>query len=190
MEFKISEVSNGFIIEDKNGDKAVISLDSLIKKSIPPAPSPSVQSTNADAVISIVKCEDGNNLDGVRVQALGEDFIIGLKDIDDGKDDFNYDQAMKRLKELKLDTFNRKQGFIIAIYIEEINAKLVEAGGDKFADDLYISNELWHPVGSSADYIASRSWSFYGGYGCFNLSNRYGSLFRSRPVLAYNAILS
>lgn len=126
----------------------------------------------------------------VRVTALGEDFIIAPHDLDGGKDDFNYDQAMARLKELHLDTFNRKQLFILGIYIEEINAKLEETGGDKFAPDLYVSNELWHPVGSCADYNASGSWCFYGDSGIIYASNRYNGGFRSRPALALSSLIN
>ena len=119
----------------------------------------------------------------VRVQALGEDFIIAPKDLDNGKSNFNYDDAMARLKELEYDTFNRKNGLIIAIYIEEINAKLKEAGGNPFARDWYISNELYKPVGS-ADYNGVISWFFYGDSGCFYDCYRCGGTFRCRPVLA------
>ena len=140
---------------------------------------------NADAEIGIV--ENAKGMKGVRVQALGEDIVICPKDLDGGKDNFNYDSANKRLKELNLDTFNRKQGLIIAIYIEEINAKLVEVGGDKFSEDWYVSNELWHPVGSCADYGANYSWCLHGDYGIFSYRNRFNGYFRSRPALAYNA---
>lgn len=75
--------------------------------------------------ISIV---DYNSEKGVRVQAMGEDFVIALHDIDNGKNNFNYETANNRLKELNLVTFNRKQGFIIATLIEEINNALIEAG--------------------------------------------------------------
>lgn len=143
---------------------------------------------NADADISIV--ENAKGMKGVRMQALGEDFVICPKDLDGGKDTFSYDSATARLKELGLDTFNRKQGFIIAIYIEEINAKLVEVGGDKFAHDVYVSNELWHPVGSSADCGGRYAWCFGGSFGVLDNRYRYGGIFRSRPVLAYSAFLN
>lgn len=142
---------------------------------------------NPDATITIV---ERNGEKWVRVQALGEDFVIAPKDLEDSKGvmvDRDYDTLMKRLKELNLDTFDRKQGLIIAIYAEQINDKLIEAGGNKFAEDWYVSKELWHPVGSSADYSGHHSWFFYGSYGCFGSSSRYYGIFRSRPVLAYSA---
>lgn len=142
---------------------------------------------NPDATITIV---ERNGEKWVRVQALGEDFVIAPKDLEDGKGvmvDRDYDTLMKRLKELNLDTFDRKQGLIIAIYAEQINDKLIEAGGNKFAEDWYVSKELWHPVGSSADFFGNHSWCFNGYCGCFNNYYRYGGYFRSRPVLAYSA---
>lgn len=135
---------------------------------------------NQDAVLSIVE-KDGNKW--VRVQALGEDFIIATEDIND-RNNMTYDEAMSELKELGLDTFNRKQGLIITIYINEINEKLVEAGGKKFAKDWYVSKELWRPVGC-ADYNGYYSWCFGGVSGCFYYNNRYTGRFRCRPVLAY-----
>lgn len=186
MEFRVTEVSNGFIIEDKNGDKAVISLDRLSKKHESTTTKPAETSANRDAIISIVE-DRGDKW--VRVQALGEDFIIGTRDLKDkeGKvmKDCDYDTIMARLNELGLDTFNRKQLFIIGIYINEINEKLVEAGGEKFAKDWYVSKELWAPVGSCADYYAHNAWYFNGGNGIAAGDRRYGGSFRCRPVLAY-----
>jgi len=96
--------------------------------------------------VSVHRDENGNP-DGVLVQTLDERFVIELHDIDDGKDDFSFDTAQERLKELGKTTFNKKQGLILAAYIEEINAALVEAGGEPFAKDWYISGELYKPVG-------------------------------------------
>lgn len=135
---------------------------------------------NQDAVLSIVE-KEGNKW--VRVQALGEDFIIATEDIKD-RNDMTYDEAMSELKELGLDTFNRKQGLIIAIYINEINDLLEKAGGYKFKRYWYVSNELWRPVGC-ADCYGYGSWYFYGSSGCFDDSDRCGGSFRCRPVLAY-----
>lgn len=151
-----------------------------------PAPQPAA-TTNPDATITIV---ERNGEKWVRVQALCEDFVIARKDLEDNNVvmvDRDYDTLMKRLKELNLDTFDRKQGLIIAIYADQINDKLIEAGGNKFAADWYVSKELWHPVGSSADSNGSYSWFFNGSGGCFTNHNRYDSYFRSRPVLAYSA---
>lgn len=143
-----------------------------------------MNNNNQDAVISIIT--DNNNNKWVRVEALGEDFCIATEDLND-RDNMTYDEAMEELKEVGLDTFNRKQGFIIAIYIETINAKLKEAGGKEFERDWYTSNELWKPVGR-ADYIGYYSWYFLGNGGCFNYDYRYYGGFRCRPVLAYASL--
>lgn len=186
MEFKVTEVSNGFIIEDRNGDRAVVSLGRLSKKHEPTTTQPAETSANRDAIISIVE-DRGEKW--VRVQALGEDFVIGTRDLKDkeGKvmKDCDYDTIMARLNELGLDTFNRKQLFIIGIYINEINEKLVEAGGEKFAKDWYVSKDLWAPVGSCADSVASYAWYFNGDVGIADSSSRCSGNFRCRPVLAY-----
>lgn len=187
MEFSIKEAINGIIIEDKKGDKAVFTFASMQKRNEAPKPTPEQVWANRDAVISIVADKEGRNW--VRVEALGEDFCIATEDIND-RNNMTYDEAMKELKEAGLDTFDRKQGFIIAIYIEQINAKLKEAGGKPFAKDWYVSKELWRPVGSSADYHGSYTWFFDGGHGCFDLTNRYNGTFRSRPVLAYRALVN
>lgn len=137
---------------------------------------------NKDARISIVtRKSDGSKW--VRVEALGEDFCIAPKDIND-RGDMNYDEAMKALEAAGVTTFDKKQGLLLAIYIEQINAKLTEAGGDTFKKDWYVSRESWKPVGC-ADYFAGNSWYFGGDAGYFSYGTRYLGIFRSRPFLAY-----
>ena len=138
---------------------------------------------NKDARISIVtRKSDGSKW--VRVEALGEDFCIAPKDIND-RSDMTYDEAMKALEAAGVTTFDKKQGLLLAIYIEQINAKLTEAGGDAFKKDWYVSRELWKPVGC-ADSDAIISWFFFGGFGGrFGNFDRCGGYFRSRPFLAY-----
>lgn len=138
---------------------------------------------NNPAVISIV---DYNGEKWVRVRAMGDDFIIAPHDLDGGADHFSFDSAQEKLKELGLDTFNRNRGLIIAICIEDINKALVDAGGDKFAKDIYISSELFRRVGS-ADYAGDASWYFNGDSGFVSRNFRCYGCFRCRPVLAYNA---
>lgn len=125
----------------------------------------------------IVSIAEKDGIKGVRVQALGEDFVIGLHDLDNGKIDFKYDEAMIRLKELNLSTFNRIQAAIVCIYLDEINEKLIEAGGDKFAEDWYMTDEL-----SSSDYIENYPWYFVGHLGCLDISSRCETYFRCRPI--------
>lgn len=201
----IETVSNGFLVE-LGGEKAIAfgretiggSIGGLIADMLPelkrmPGDTMEVyidtekgidHHINEPALIDIVG--DDYGMEGVRVQALGEDFIISLHDAEGGKDNFSYDEAMKWLEEHGQQTFTRKQAGIIYIYIDEINDKLVEAGGEAFAADWYTTNELYIPreQRSSADYNANHSWYFLGSNGCFYYYYRYYEGFRCRPSLA------
>ena len=138
--------------------------------------------TNQETTISVVNFKGEK---WVRVQALGEDFVIAPRDLDNGKE-FDYDGAMARLKELNLDTFNRKQGCIIMAYADEIDAKLKEIGGDPMDEYCYVSKELWKPAGSVGVFNSNCSWIFNGDHRTLIAYVRYNSFFRSRPCSAYN----
>ena len=116
---------------------------------------------------------------GVRVQASGEDFIIALHDLEGI---YTFDSAADKLKELGLTTFNKKQGLVLCMYIEEINAMLEKSGGDPFKKDWYVSSELYKPVGV-ADYYSSDCWCFICISGVLG-TYRYNGYFRCRPFLA------
>ena len=126
-----------------------------------------------------------NTPDGVLVQTRDESFVVELHDLDNGKFNFSFKTANERLKELVKTTFNRKQALILLCYIEEVNAALVEAGGEPIAKDWYTTSELYKSIGC-ADYGAGVSWCFYGNGGCFGRDPRYGGYFRCRPVIDYN----
>ena len=201
----IETVSNGFLVE-LGGKKAIApgreaiggSIGGLIADILPelkrmPGDTMEVyidtdkgidNHINEPALIDIVGEDYG--MEGVRVQALGEDFIISLHDAEGGKSDFTYNEAMKWLEDHGQQTLTRKQAGIICIYIDEINDKLVEAGGEAFAADWYTTNELYIPreQRSSADFFANRSWCFNGTNGCFPYAYRYYDSFRCRPSLA------
>lgn len=185
MEFKVTETDKGFIIEDKDGDKVEVSYSSIFKKAGRNDDGSLPKAVLEGAVISGVEDKDGKPC-GVRVQALGEDFVIGLHDAENGKDNFSYDEAMQWLKDHDMQTVTRKQAGIICIYIDEINEKLEEVGGDPFAADWYTTNELYIPKDkrSCADYTANNSWCFGGPIGALSISYRYYPYFRCRPSLA------
>ena len=124
-----------------------------------------------------INYDNNGNANGVKVQTLDECFVIALHDLDGGKSDFSHDSAMKRLEELGLKTVNKKQATILCAYLDEVNEKLKEVGGEPFAKDVYVTS-------SSADYIATYSWCFHGTGGCLHGSNRSYGYFRCRPVLA------
>ena len=130
--------------------------------------------------VSIHYGED-NTPDGVLVQTLDEKFVVELHDLD-GKSDFNFNTANVLLKVLGKTTFNRRQALVLLTYIEEVNAALVEAGGEPIAKDWYTTSELYKPVGC-ADYDADHSWCFHGNYGGFDYTYRCIGIFRCRPVL-------
>ena len=124
-----------------------------------------------------INYDHNGNANGVKVQTLDECFVIALHDLDEGKNDFNHNSAMKRLKELRLKTFNKKQAAMLCAYLDEVNEKLKEAGGVPLDNDIYVTS-------SSADYYGYNSWYFYGTYGCLTGYDRCNGLFRCRPVLA------
>ena len=124
--------------------------------------------------VSIHHNKDGE-IDGVKIQTLDECFIIALHDLDEGKNDFSHDSAMKRLEELNLKTFSKKQATILCAYLDEVNEKLKEAGGEPFAKDVYVTS-------SSADCNGDNSWYFVGAGVCLTSTNRYYGPFRCRPI--------
>ena len=67
---------------------------------------------------------------GVRIRTLDEDFVISLHDAENGEEKGSV-EWQQYYKQNNCRTFNRKQACIIAAYLDEINNKLVEAGGDK-----------------------------------------------------------
>ena len=95
--------------------------------------------------VTILKDAEGKAV-GILVETLDERFALELHPIDNGKE-YTWPDAMARLKELGKDGFNEKQGKIIAVYHEEIDAALEEAGGDKmgweWADGECNGNYAW-----------------------------------------------
>ena len=121
---------------------------------------------NQTKPVSIRMDEDGKPV-GIRIQTLDEDFTIALRDACDH--DLTADEA-RALGQAP----TKKQANIICAYLDEIQAALEEAGGDRL-DGWYVT---------CADYLAAYTWYFFSGNGCVDFSNRYNTNFRSRPVLA------
>lgn len=124
--------------------------------------------------VTILKDADGQAV-GVMVETLDERFALELHPIDGGMG-YTWSDAMERLKELGKDGFNEKQGKIIAVYHEEIDAALEEAGGDKLGWE-------W-AVGEYNGYIA---WFYYPDCGALGINDKYYS-FQVRPLLASELI--
>ena len=117
-------------------------------------------------IVYIRKDEDGAPV-GVAVQTADERFEIALKDIDNGRE-MTWDDAMK----FKLPT--KKQAAIICAYIDDINTKLKEAGGEPL--------DKWY--WTSSEYYAYNAWLYTGDSGRLNDYGKYLTL-SVRPVLAF-----
>lgn len=124
--------------------------------------------------VTILRDADGKAV-GVMVETLDERFALELHPIDGGKE-YPWPDAMVRLKELGKDGFNEKQGKIIAVYHEEIDAALEEAGGDKLGYE-------W-AVGECNGNLA---WFYYPTYGALSGISKCSSC-RVRPLLASEQI--
>ena len=121
---------------------------------------------NQTKPVSIRMDEDGKPV-GIRIQTLDEDFTIALRDACDH--DLTADEA-RALGQAP----TKKQANIICAYLDEIQAALEEADGDRL-DGWYVT---------CADYYAFYTWYFYSHYGCVLYYLRYPTGFRSRHVLA------
>ena len=121
---------------------------------------------NQTKPVSIRMDEDGKPV-GIRIQTLDEDFTIALRDACDH--DLTADEA-RALGQAP----TKKQANIICAYLDEIQAALEEAGGDRL-DGWYVT---------CADSGASNAWYFSSSYGCVDYRYRCSTTFRSRPVLA------
>ena len=121
---------------------------------------------NQTKPVSIRMDEDGKPV-GIRIQTLDEDFTIALRDACDH--DLTADEA-RALGQAP----TKKQANIICAYLDEIQAALEEADGDRL-DGWYVT---------CADYHALNPWYFSSYNGCVYITYRYITDFRSRPVLA------
>lgn len=126
--------------------------------------------------VTILKDAEGKAV-GILVETLDERFALELHPIDNGKE-YTWPDAMARLKELGKDGFNEKQGKIIAVYHEEIDAALEEAGGVKLGWE-------WAD-GEYYGYYACLYCSTYGAF--YNLIILKFFSFQVRVVLASKQI--
>lgn len=124
--------------------------------------------------VTILRDADGQAV-GVMVETLDERFALELHPIDGGKK-YPWGNAMERLKELGKEGFNEKQGKIIAVYHEEIDAALEEAGGDKLGYEWAVG-----------EYNGTYAWLYYPTYGALYYINKYNSC-QVRPLLASEQI--
>ena len=105
--------------------------------------------------------KDGN-VNGVAVNVADESFVISLHDAENGEEK-DFDEWQQYYKQNNCRTFNRKQACIIAAYLDEINNKLVEAGGDRL--------DKWY--WTSTEYSFCSAWIIYSGYGGIDCCSKY-----------------
>lgn len=120
-------------------------------------------------VFSIVE-KDGEKF--IRIKALGEDFCLGLKLAEDGKE-MKWQEAVDYCKERQRDLLTKRQYLIVAIFHDEINKMLESLGGDKLGYEWSVS-----------EYNYYYAWFYYGYYGTLNNCSKYSS-YQVRPSLAH-----
>ena len=113
----------------------------------------------------IVSVFELNGQKGVRLCVGDVDMFIEAHDLDDGKE-YEWPDAMKRLKEVGKETFSHKQGLLMAAYRDEINAALREIGGDE------LKVFYW----TSTEYTTYYAWLVYFTNGSVYYYGKYNSL--------------
>lgn len=108
----------------------------------------------------------------IRITALGEDFCLGLKLAEDGKE-MKWQEAIDYCKERQRDLLTKRQYLIVAIFHDEINNMLENLGGDKLGYE-------W----SMSEYNYDAAWFYYGYNGTLDRNLKYIS-YQVRPSLAH-----
>lgn len=108
----------------------------------------------------------------IRIKALGEDFCLGIKLAEDGKE-MKWQEAIDYCKERKRDMLTKRQYLIVAIFHDEINKMLESLGGDKLGYEWSVS-----------EYNNLYAWYYLGYTGTLDFDDKYGA-FQVRPSLAH-----
>ena len=87
------------------------------------------QTTGPEAVVTA--CEI-NGEKFVRIHAGKYDIKLSLHD---AEDEMNWDDAMKYAKDKGMRLFTLEEGLLIYCFKDEVNAKLVELGGEELTED-------------------------------------------------------
>lgn len=119
--------------------------------------------------LSVVE-KDGEKF--IRITALGEDFCLGLKLAEDGKE-MKWQEAIDYCKERQRDLLTKRQYLIVAIFHDEINKMLESLGGDKLGYEWSVS-----------EYSHGLAWYYYGSNGTLTTGYEYASR-QFRPSLAH-----
>lgn len=108
----------------------------------------------------------------IRITALGEDFCLGLKLAEDGKE-MKWQEAIDYCKERQRDLLTKRQYLIVAIFHDEINKMLESLGGDKLGYEWSVS-----------EYNDSNAWYYVGYHGTL-FDGSKSSSYQVRPSLAH-----
>ena len=137
---------------------------------------------NKDATITIHRDTQGSP-DGVRVQALGEDFVIALRDLKDNHRKtikyWSQEDIVHRLHQTGQNTFSRKQALIVSIYINLIDNLLQVAGGKAFATDGHYATIDQHKTEDGY----RTAWGFQGGCGSVRRHPTSSMCLRCRTIV-------
>ena len=124
--------------------------------------------------IPIVSIAEQDGEKGVRLCVGDIDIFIEAHDLDDGKE-YEWSDAMKRLKAVGKKTFNKHQSYFIAAFKDEINEKMREIGG----------KELYDVYWSSTEYNSGSAWYVYFNNGNISGYGYKGGTLPVRPVAAF-----
>lgn len=130
----------------------------------------SVEQT-ADPEAVVTACEI-NGEKFVRIHVGKYDIKLSLHD---AENEMNWDDAMKYAKDKGMRLFTLEEGLLIYCFKDEVNAKLVELGGDELTED----DAYW--CSTEYDRTGARSVYFYNGY-AYNPFKYHGYVVR--PVAA------
>lgn len=117
-----------------------------------------------------VMTKDGSQY--IRVRALDEDFLLGIKLAENGKE-MKWQEAIDYCKERQRDLLTKRQYLIVAIFHDEINNMLENLGGDKLGYEWSVS-----------EYYNYNAWCYNGYYGTLHARSKYGGS-QVRPSLAH-----
>lgn len=152
-------------------EKNTALLVQLAKKFIPCESEAKDDIQDLDHVVTIAE-KDGKKC--VRVHAGKYDFVVSLHDLGS---EMKWDDAMKAAEKEGLRLFTKEEGMLMFCFKDEINAALVELGGDPLSEDDY----YW----SSSEYSQFYAWYVNFTYGYVNNNNKYYTGHIARGVAAF-----
>ena len=133
---------------------------------------PGFEERTEDPEAVVTACEV-NGEKFVRIHVGKYDFKLSLHD---AEEEMNWDDAMKYAKDKGMRLFTLEEGLLIYCFKDEVNAKLVELGGDELRED----DAYW----CSTEYTRTFARYVYFGNGRANTYLKYLGLV-VRPVAAF-----